>query len=251
MDIPKDHPRYDSLVTRERLADLVKKGIVTPTGLISHGRGEAFDYLLGERTTDAALRSEKAAAAYLLNAERPIICVNGNAAALDAKGLIELANATNSRIEVNIFHRTEERMASLIRYMEENGAENVLGGSPDARIPGLSSDRALCTNEGIFSSDVILVPIEDGDRAEALVRMNKIVIAIDLNPLSRTSRAASVSVADEMSRALANMIRFAKELKDDDKEKKNILSEFSNDDNRTATMRTICENLTSVMNDRK
>ena len=251
MDIPKDHPRYDSLVTRERLADLVKKGIVTPTGLISHGRGEAFDYLLGERTTDAALRSEKAAAAYLLNAERPIICVNGNAAALDAKGLIELANATNSRIEVNIFHRTEERMVSLIRYMKENGAENVLGGTPDARIPGLSSNRALCTNEGIFSSDVILVPIEDGDRAEALVRMNKIVIAIDLNPLSRTSKAASVSIADEMSRALINMIRFAKELKNDEKGRKNVLSAFSNAVNRTETMKAICDNLMSATDDKK
>jgi 4-phosphopantoate--beta-alanine ligase len=45
-------------MTRERLADLVRKGLVTPTGLISHGRGEAFDYLMGERTTKAALDAE-------------------------------------------------------------------------------------------------------------------------------------------------------------------------------------------------
>ena len=240
MNIPKDHPRYDSLVTRERLAEFVKKGIVTPTGLISHGRGEAFDYLMGERTTEAAMNAEKAAVAYLLNAKRPVICVNGNAAALDAERLITLAKAVNAKVEVNIFHRTEERMALLINYMRECGAADVLGEDPDSKIPGLSSDRALCTKEGIFDSDVILVPIEDGDRAEALVRMKKVVIAIDLNPLSRTSRTASVSVTDEMSRALANMISFAEELKGNKKERENVISQFSNADSRKACIEEIC-----------
>jgi 4-phosphopantoate--beta-alanine ligase len=243
VEIPKDHPRYDSLMTRERLADLVKKGLVTPTGLVSHGRGEAYDYLLGERTIQAALDAERAASAYLLNAKRPVVCVNGNAAALDAKRLIELAVETGSKIEVNIFHRTEERMTSLIEYMESFGAKKVLGRHPDSRIPGLSSDRALCTNEGIFSSDVILVPIEDGDRAEALVNMGKVVIAIDLNPLSRTSRMATVSISDEMSRALVNMIKFAKELKNDKEKREEVLSQFSNADNRIATVEQICDNL--------
>jgi 4-phosphopantoate--beta-alanine ligase len=228
---------------RERLAEAVKKGLMTPTGLISHGRGEAFDYLMGEMTTDAAMNAEKVAAAYLLGAKRPVICVNGNAAALDAKRLIELASATGSKIEVNIFHRTKERMAALIRYMKECGAKDVLGDDPDARIPVLSSDRALCTSEGIYSSDVILVPIEDGDRAEALVNMRKVVIAIDLNPLSRTSKTATVSIADEMSRALINMIAFAKELKDNKKERERIISQFSNADNRKATVDRICVTL--------
>jgi 4-phosphopantoate--beta-alanine ligase len=230
-------------MTRERLAELVRKGLVTPTGLISHGRGEAYDYLLGERTIQAALDAERAAAAYLLNAKRPVVCVNGNAAALDAKRLIELAVETGSKIEVNIFHRTEERMTALIEYMESFGAKEVLGRHPDSRIPGLSSDRALCTDEGIFSSDVILVPIEDGDRAEALVKMKKVVIAIDLNPLSRTSRMATVSISDEMSRALVNMIRFAKELKNDKEKREEALSQFSNADNRIATVEQICDNL--------
>ena len=245
VDIPKDHPRYASLMTRERLADFVKRGLMTPTGLISHGRGEAFDYLMGETTTEAAMASERAAAAYLLNAKRPVVCVNGNAAALDAAKLIELADETNSKIEVNIFHRTEERMKGLIAYMEECGAKKVLGRNPDSRIPGLSSERALCTDEGIFSSDVILVPIEDGDRAEALVRMGKVVIAIDLNPLSRTSRMATVSISDEMSRALNNMIRFAKELKDSEKERNAVISKFSNTDNRKRTIDDICNSLRS------
>jgi 4-phosphopantoate--beta-alanine ligase len=240
VDIPKDHPRYASLAVREKLAKFVKDGLVTPTGLISHGRGEAFDYLMGERTTDAAMNAERAAVAYLMNAERPVVCVNGNAAALDAERLIRLAESTDAKIEVNIFHRTEERMESLIKYMESCGAKDVLGRRPDSRIPGLSSDRALCTDEGIFSSDVILVPIEDGDRAEALVNMGKVVIAIDLNPLSRTSRTATVSISDEMSRALSNMIRFADELKDGRKERERIISQFSNADNRKAAVDQIC-----------
>ena len=44
-------------MTRERLAEMVQRGLVTPTGLISHGRGEAYDYLMGERSTEAALEA--------------------------------------------------------------------------------------------------------------------------------------------------------------------------------------------------
>jgi len=247
VNIPDDHPRRNSLVIRERLAEFVKKGLMTPTGLIAHGRGEAFDYMMGERTTDAALNAERVAVAYLMNAKRPVICVNGNAAALDAKRLIELASATGSKIEVNIFHRTEQRMELLINYMKECGAPDVLGSNPDTRIPGLSSDRALCTKEGIFSSDVILVPIEDGDRAEALVRMKKVVIAIDLNPLSRTSRMATVSITDEMSRALANMIGFAKEMSNKEK-RNNIISQFSNEENIRASVSEIRKYLLDAVN---
>ena len=148
MSIPKDHPRYESLMRRENLKEMVERGIVDPTGLISHGRGEAFDYLMGEKSISPALKAEEAAAAFLLNAERPVICVNGNTAALCAREIAELAMILDAKIEVNIFHRTEERMESIIRHMESEGAENVLGRNPDARIPGLSSDRALCTKEG-------------------------------------------------------------------------------------------------------
>ena len=55
--IPRDHPRYTSLVTREHLADYARLGIVSWEGLIAHGRGEAFDYLLGEKTSESARRS--------------------------------------------------------------------------------------------------------------------------------------------------------------------------------------------------
>ena len=246
MQIPEDHPRHKSLMTRERLSELVEKGVVTPTGMISHGRGEAFDYLMGEKTLPSSLKAERAAAAYLLMAKNPVVCVNGNAAALDPKGLIEVAKAANAKIEVNIFHRTEERMERLISYMEENGATNVLGRNPDAKIPGITSDRALCTKEGIFDSDVILVPIEDGDRAQALAAMNKIVIAIDLNPLSRTSKAASVSISDEMSRALDNIKEALKMTKE---EALKIISSFDNSVNRRELVDEMCAYLQSNFNE--
>ena len=66
----------------------------------------------------------------------------------------------------------------------------------------LSHDRAWCRREGIYSADVVLVPLEDGDRCEALVNMGKTVIAIDLNPLSRTARSATLTIVDELTRAL-------------------------------------------------
>ncbi len=224
---------------------MVDKGLVTQTGLISHGRGEAFDYLMGERTLDTALKAERAAAAHLLRAKSPVICVNGNAAALDPKNLILLAQLIPAKIEVNIFHRTAERMELLISHMEDNGAKEVLGRDPDARIPGLSSDRALCTKEGIYDSDVILVPIEDGDRAKALVDMGKTVISIDINPLSRTSRTATISIADEMTRALENMITAVKEMKDDPASIENVIKGFSNIDNLKETAEEISGSLIS------
>lgn len=49
---------------------------------------------------------------------------------------------------------------------------------------------------------MVLVPLEDGDRTEALRRMGKTVIAIDLNPLSRTSRAANITIVDNVIRAV-------------------------------------------------
>jgi 4-phosphopantoate--beta-alanine ligase len=232
-------------MVRERLSEMVDRGLVTQTGLISHGRGEAFDYLMGERSLEPSLRAERAAAAYLLRAENPVVCVNGNAAALDPENIIGLAKEVPAKIEVNIFHRTEKRMDLLISYMEEKGAKDVLGRDPDARISGLDSDRALCTRSGIYGSDVILVPIEDGDRAKALADMGKTVISIDLNPLSRTSKAATVSISDEMTRALENIRRFVKEMKGKQDVIEEAVIEFSNENNRKEIVSEICSSLMS------
>ena len=71
--IPENHPRYLSLMLREKISDGIKKGLVHETGLIAHGRGESFDYLIGEKTIDLAGGAEKVSAAMLLCAENPVI----------------------------------------------------------------------------------------------------------------------------------------------------------------------------------
>ena len=243
MQISKDHPRYKSLVTREMMSSKVREGIVAETGLIAHGRGEAFDYLLGERTTDNARRAEMVAAAILLDAERPVISVNGNTAALCAEGIVELADAVRAKIEVNLFHRSDQRMERVCRLMTEAGAKDVLGRQAESRIPGIASDRALCARTGIYSADVVLVPLEDGDRAEALVKFSKKVIAIDLNPLSRTAEAAHVAIIDEVTRAIPNMASLVPELRRDPERRKALAASFDNRSNLKEAKELMCENL--------
>ena len=182
--IPPDHPRYRSLVVRERLARYAQQGIVSWEGLTAHGRGEAFDYLIGERTTDSARIAERTAAAMLLLARHPVISVNGNTAALAATEIATLQRACGALVEVNLFHRTEERIRQIEELLRDAGVD-VFSGEAERLLP-LSHDRAWCRRDGMYAADVILVPLEDGDRCEALVRMGKRVIAIDLNPLSRT-----------------------------------------------------------------
>ncbi|MBA3044779.1 MAG: phosphopantothenate/pantothenate synthetase [Candidatus Thermoplasmatota archaeon] len=213
MTVPKSHPRYESLMKRDKLIEAYKSGMVAEAGMIAHGRGEAFDYLLGECTIPEAEEAEMVAASLLLNANNPVISVNGNVAALCPEALVELARIIPAKLEVNLFYRTDERMKKLVKHLEDHGAENVLGLEPDAHIPGLEHARGLCTNEGIFSADVVLVPLEDGDRALALGKMGKTTIIVDLNPLSRSARAASVTIVDEVTRAIPNITEFASQMK--------------------------------------
>lgn len=208
--IPADHPRYRSLVTRERLARCAKRGIVAWEGLTAHGRGEAFDYLIGERTTESAIIAERTAAALLLKADRPVISVNGNTAALASREIAALQKASGARVEVNLFHRTEDRIEMIEDLLRESGTD-VFSGEAEKLLP-LSHDRAWCRREGIYSADVVLVPLEDGDRCEALVKMGKTVIAVDLNPLSRTARSATLTIVDELTRALPQITRACLEM---------------------------------------
>jgi 4-phosphopantoate--beta-alanine ligase len=212
-DIPRDHPRYRSLVTRELIVAGVREGITSVQGLIAQGRGEAFDYLIGERTTPSAAAAEKAAVAMMLLAERPAISVNGNAAALAAGELCQLAVALDAPVEVNLFHRTEERVGKIAGLLRSRGCARVCGESPDRLIPGLSHERARATAGGIWDADVVLVPLEDGDRCEALVKMGKKVIVVDLNPLSRSAQSATVTIVDNIVRALPAMAGLAQEMK--------------------------------------
>jgi 4-phosphopantoate--beta-alanine ligase len=208
--IPKDHPRYHSLVTRENLARYARTGVVSLEGLTAHGRGEAFDYLIGERTTESAHIAERIAAAMLISARHPVISVNGNTAALAAQQIADLQKASGAIVEVNLFHRTEERVRQIEELLRESGSD-VFSGEAERLLP-LSHDRAWCRREGMYSADVVLVPLEDGDRCEALVRMGKTVIAIDLNPLSRTARSATLTIVDELTRALPGITRACKEI---------------------------------------
>jgi len=210
--IPKSHPRFVSLMTRELIVEGVRNGITSTHGLIAQGRGEAFDYLIGEKSMGSALAAEKIAAAELLIARRPVISVNGNAAALVPAELIRLGEIVNAPLEVNLFHRTEARVEKIIKHLHSLGAQDICTKS-DALIPGIDHDRAKVDSDGMFSADVVLVPLEDGDRCKALVDMEKTVIAIDLNPLSRTAQCATITIVDNIIRAVPNISKFAGELK--------------------------------------
>tara|TARA_B000000475_G_scaffold243547_2_gene215512 strand:+ start:814 stop:1560 length:747 start_codon:yes stop_codon:yes gene_type:complete len=205
------HPRYQSLLLRHRLEEAEKQGMLAGSAMIAHGRGEAYDYLLGEQTIPSAHEATLHALRALKNAERPIISLNGNAVALAGEQLLALAQQLKCPVEINIFYRTPERMSALLERLETIKKERsldveILGASPNARIPGLKGPRAKCTQEGIIDSDVILVPLEDGDRCEALVAMGKTVIVIDLNPLSRSAKMGTITIVDELTRVAENML---------------------------------------------
>ncbi|MFC6826473.1 4-phosphopantoate--beta-alanine ligase [Halopelagius fulvigenes] len=230
IEIPESHPRYQSLLTRHRIEEGVEKGITSRQGLIAEGRGEAFDYLLGERTHPAADEAERAAAAHLLLAERPVLSVNGNVAALVPGEMVELAAAVDADVEVNLFNRTEERLEAIADHLRDHGAEEVKGLAADGRIPGLDHERAKVDADGIGAADVVLVPLEDGDRAEALGAMGKTEIVIDLNPLSRSARAAAVPIVDNIMRAVPNITAHARDLSDASREElERIVAEFDAD----------------------
>ena len=229
MDIPKNHPRYKSLLAREKLARGIKEGLVHETGLIAHGRGEAFDYLLGEKTIPPADEAARAAAAHLLLAKNPVISVNGNVAVLAAEECIQLAKKAKAKLEVNLFHRSQKRVEKIAALFYNKGAGKILGIEANERIPGLKHDRGKCSKEGIWSADVVLVPLEDGDRCEALVNMGKTVVAIDLNPLSRTSTTATVTIVDELTRALNQIGKWIDSLKKDELKIKKIVDEWDNE----------------------
>lgn len=229
--IPPNHPRAESLRIREKLIEHYKRGIVAEAGLFAHGRGEAFDYLLGEQTTAPALKSIEAAAASLLTAKHPIISVNGNTAALVSREIVQLSTVTKAKIEVNLFYRTRKRVQAIKTLLENVGAREVLGADPafSARIPELSSKRRIVDSRGILVADVVLVPLEDGDRTEALVKMGKNVVAIDLNPLSRTAQKATVTIVDNVVRAMPLIVDAAKKLRGQSAEKcREILAKFDN-----------------------
>ena len=208
--IPRTHPRYHSLKTRNLVVDGVKMGITSEHGLIAHGRGEAFDYLAGEKTSVVAKKSIDSAAALLLIAKHPVISVNGNSAALVPKDMAILSKLLNAPLEVNIFHQSKKREMKIKNCLIKNGADNVLLPGKKNKIKFLASNRKYVNKNGIYKADVVFVPLEDGDRAEALVRNGKKVITIDLNPLSRTAKKSTIAIVDNIARATPFLIKQVK-----------------------------------------
>jgi len=236
--IPKSHPRLNSLLIREKLVKGFDDNLVAKEGLLAHGRGEAFDYLIGEKTSKSAKEAIKAAAFMLKNAENSVISVNGNFAALCPTEIVQLAKTTNSKIEVNLFYSSEKRKKAITKILRKSGAKEILGlnKKSSTKLLEIDSARRIVDKNGIFSADVVLVPLEDGDRTIALKKAKKKIITFDLNPLSRTAQTANITIVDNVTRAMKLLVI-------ESKKKKRKLSKYDNKKNLKVSIIEIKKNL--------
>ncbi len=249
MSVPEDHPRAESLKVREKIIEGMHQSIVAEAGLIAHGRGEAFDYIIGEKTPEFAVKQQEAAVALLLLAEKPVISVNGNVAALCPKETVEFSKIVGASIEINLFYRKSEREKAIEEVLKEAGCDEILGIDPiyHTYITELSHLRRIVDKRGIFSADVVFVPLEDGDRTMALRKMGKNVISIDLNPLSRTSLWSNITIVNNLIRAFPEMIETAKKLKEKDNlELKKIVADFNNFNSLKKTLSVLSKGLDNL-----
>jgi 4-phosphopantoate--beta-alanine ligase len=240
--IPKSHPRAASLHIREKLVSGYKSGLVVEEGLLAHGRGETFDYLIGEKTSKYALKAIKAASVSLILARSPTISVNGNFAALCPKEIVQLSKIVNAKIEINLFYGNEKRKKNIAKILKENGAKEILGldSKYSRTIPKIGSARRIVDKRGIFSADVVLVPLEDGDRTKALKKFGKKVITFDLNPLSRTAQTADITIVDNVMRGMKILIDYSKNLS----KRKNLSKvKFDNKKNLADSINLVKKNL--------
>lgn len=226
-DVPKTHPRYLSLTLRDRIVRGVEQGITSIHGLIAHGRGEAFDYLLDEKTQSFATTAIHAAAAMLCLAEHPVISVNGNVAALVPEDLIALGQLLKTPLEVNIFHTETGREQKIRDHLLKHGAKQVLLPTTKTYLDYIDSNRKFVHPDGIYKADVVFVPLEDGDRCEALRKMGKDVVTVDLNPMSRTAQQASITIVDNVVRAVPLLVDEMKKTLDKTKAQ-TLLSQYCN-----------------------
>ncbi|UCE09797.1 MAG: phosphopantothenate/pantothenate synthetase [Candidatus Thorarchaeota archaeon] len=246
IEIPPDHPRRVSLETREQVIEGHQRHIVATAGLLAHGRGEAFDYLIGERTHSYTKLAINAAAAAMLTADHPVISVNGNVCALVPEDLVLLSEVTGAPLEVNLFYYRKEREDAILEALKGAGAKRVLGthDRPSTTIPELSSNRRRVDPDGIGSADVVLVPLEDGDRTEALRRIGKFVITIDLNPMSRTAIFSNITIVDNIVRCMPLLVEAVREHKGRPiKELKAIVDRFDNRSNLKKSLETIRDHI--------
>jgi 4-phosphopantoate--beta-alanine ligase len=218
--INKDHPRYQSLLYREKIVEAHKNGILADSGMIAHGRGETFDYLIGEKTTDNSKNTIKVAACYFLTRKRPVLSVNGNTTALVSEDIAELSKILDIPVEINLYYRTPERIKNIEAVYKKLGVKEILGTDDDDFIdtPDLNGPRSPVSIEGINKADLIFIPLEDGDRAEKLAALEKDIVNVDLNPLSRTAITSTVTIVDNIVRVMPLLIDYVKKYSECDKE---------------------------------
>ena len=150
-DVPESHPRYVSLKLRDTIVAGVESGVTSIHGLMAHGRGEAFDYLIGETTQPFAMDAIRAGAATLLLAEHPVISVNGNVAALVPGEMVAFANALKAPLEVNIFHASKVREQAIREHLKKYGAVHVLMPTTEAQLSFIDSNRKFVNPGGSFA----------------------------------------------------------------------------------------------------
>ena len=92
--------------------------------------------------------------------------------------------------------------------------------------------------------------MEDGDGTQALVDMGKKVIALDINPLSRTAKTADITIVDNVIRVMPTMINIITALKreKDIDHLQNIIGEFDNRRNLANALKVILDGLEKQSN---
>ncbi|MBA7706549.1 hypothetical protein ES703_115403 [subsurface metagenome] len=155
-----------------------------------------------------------------------------------------LSKLLNIPLEINLFYYKEGRIKAIKDVLNKAGATDIKGINEEKiiELEGLESNRRKV--EFIAKADVIMVPLEDGDRTEALKKLNKKVIAVDLNPLSRTALWADITIVDNIVRVIPEMIEIANELKKlNDSELNDILNNFDNKLNIQNTLDLIIDHI--------
>ena len=105
-------------------------------------------------------------------------------------------------------------------------------------------------SNGIYKADVIMLTMEDGDRTQALLDMGKKVIALDINPLSKTAKTADITIVDNVIRVMPTMIDTITALKreKDIDHLQNIIDEFDNRRNLANSLKVILDGLEKQSN---
>ncbi len=136
----------------------------------------------------------------------------------------------------------------IAEHLRAYGVENVLTGSDSVTLKHVASQRAIVDKRGIFQADAVFVPLEDGDRAGALVQSGKTVLSVDLNPLSRTAQMSTVTIVDELTRVMKNVNALIKRFVVENRfgELEDLKRSFDNRTNLAASRELLLRHLQSV-----